>query len=96
MSQGGSVPFKPIANMRFNQHGGRRGVRSAGSLAHKIIKRQNKGATNDFVENTGKGIRPGPRGMGIKTPHKPTQIVSSFEKPAFSHLHMIHEKYNER
>jgi hypothetical protein len=81
---------KPLANMYFNQHSGRRGTRSATSTADKILRKQ----ASEFG-----GIRPGPRGMGMINPMKPSQIPSGHEaaeKKTFSHLHQIHEKYNER
>lgn len=87
---GGGPAYKPLANMFFNQHGGRRGVRSATNVGDKILRKQ----ASQFG-----GIRPGPMGMGMITPSKPTQIPSGHhaaEQKVFSHLHQIHEKYNEK
>lgn len=85
----GPYPHKPLANMFFNQHGGRRGVRSATNVGDKILKRQS-------ALLGGNGIRPGPMGMGLISPSKPTQILSGQGSKQFSHLHQIHEKYNEK
>lgn len=84
------MPFKPLANMYFNRHGGRKGSRSATNTAKKLLRKQ----ATQFGS-----IRPGPMGMGIISPNKPTQIPSGHqaaESNAFSHFHQIHEKYNEK
>ena len=86
----GAIPYKPLANMYFNQHGGRRGTRSATNLANKMLRKQ----AGEFGS-----VRPGPKGMGMINPRKPTQIRSGHEaaeSESYSHLHQIHEKYNER
>lgn len=91
-SAGPLQKYKKLANMRFNQHGGRRGTRSATNVADKMLRKEaDKHAS----------IRPGPKGMGMKTPHKPTKLgkpggPGSLEGKKFSHLHQMHEKYNEK
>lgn len=82
--------YKKLANMTFNQHGGRRGTRSATNIADKMLRKQ--------ADNTA-SIRPGPKGMGMRTPHKATKIGTTgggMENKKFSHLHQMHEKYNEK
>lgn len=83
--------MKRLANMFFNQHGGRRGTRSASSWSAKALRDQAKSSMS---------IRPGPIGMGIVSPGKPTLIPSGHEahegRTPFSHLHQLHETYNEK
>jgi len=84
----GAPPFKRLANMTFNQHGGRSGTRSASSTANRMIRKE--------AERMGT-VRPGPLGMGMINPAKPTKIMSGHEgQQKFSHLHQMHEKYNEK
>ena len=81
--------YKSLANMYFNQHSGRRGVRSATNVAEKMLRKK----SSDMGT-----IRGGPAGMGMVNPVKPTQLPSGSSnttKP-FSHLHQIHELYNEK
>lgn len=82
---GGATPHKPLANMAFNQHGGRRGTISASSMGEKMLRKSGHGS-----------VRPGPKGMGMVNPSKPTQIHSGHDGGEYSHFHMLHEKYNER
>ncbi len=80
--------FKQLANMHFNQHGGRKGFRSASSWSERAIRQQ--------ANNHG-SIRPGPAGSGLISPGKPTSIQSGHEgRGLFSHLHQLHESYNEK
>jgi hypothetical protein len=81
--------YKQLANMSFNQHGGRRGTRSASSMADKMLRNQ--------ADKTS-SIRPGPKGMGMRNPHKPTKLAGEqhLANKKFSHLHQMHEKYNEK
>jgi hypothetical protein len=76
--------------MHFNSHGGRSGVRSAAKHADRLIRHQAQQMAT---------IRPGPPGMGLVSPAKPNaipQLPGSQERQKYSHLHQIHEKYNER
>lgn len=90
MSASAPLPFKPLANMHFNQHGGRRGVRSATSVGEKMLKK---------TEHNHQGHRPGPMGMGHVVPHKPNAMFGENATPPtkqYSHFHQLHEKYNEK
>jgi hypothetical protein len=90
MSEHAEIPHKRLANMFFNTHGGRRGTRSATNTARKFLRKQ----ASQFGS-----IRPGPMGMGMINPQKPTQIPSGHaaaESKIFSHLHQLHERYNEK
>ena len=87
MQQQGALPFKRLANMHFNQHGGRRGVRSATNVGDRMMRKQAQ------LEGT---IRPGPRGMGLVNPDKSHHIPTGHENPRHSHFHQLHERYNEK
>ena len=93
MSQPTAVIQKPMANILFNNTGGRKGVKSAAGLAGTMLRKH--------AEQMGT-IRPGPRGMGMVPPQKPTQIPSGYgggvdpDQKTFSHLHHLHEYYNEK
>jgi hypothetical protein len=86
------LKYKRLANMNFNQHGGRRGTRSATNVAGKMLRK----------EATRMGsIRPGPMGMGLRNPAGSNQSSmgggdKNDGKKQFSHLHQLHEKYNEK
>ena len=80
--------FKRLVNMHFNQHGGRKGVRSASAWSERSIRQQAK------IHGS---IRPGPAGSGLISPGKPTALESGHEgRQSFSHLHQLHESYNEK
>jgi len=81
-----TLGVKPLANMYFNQHGGRRGTRSASSWSQKALR---------DMANDEKTIRP--NAGGLLSPHKPTQLPSGHEgNMAYSHIHQLHENYNEK
>lgn len=78
--------FKKLANMRFNPHGGRRGTRSATSIVAKMLSKEGDKQSS---------ARPGPTGMGVHTPYKGSKMHNP-NATTFTHLHQMHEKYNEK
>jgi hypothetical protein len=89
-SYAAGMPMKRLANLTFDDHGGRNGQRSGIRTANKMMKKE---------ASKMQSIRPGPMGMGMITPHKPTKIPTghhSERDSSFSHFHQIGESYDEK